>query len=205
MNIEKSVWGKSELPQSASRPGGEIFKEQSFVETVDNQIYFYSGVEASSILQLNRRVRELDHQLLVNGALQQRPPASIFLHVASYGGSLLHGLAGMDAIIQTKVPVISIVDGCCASAATFLTVVAKRRQIGRYSFMLIHQLSALTWGKYRELQDDKINFDRFMKTIKDVDPKYTKVPVGKLDEILDHDLWFDAEQCLEYGLVDEII
>ncbi|GAI73882.1 unnamed protein product, partial [marine sediment metagenome] len=28
---------------------------------------------------------------------------------------------------------------------------------------------------------------------------------SKLDEILKHDLWFEADQCLEYGLVDEII
>ena len=27
----------------------------------------------------------------------------------------------------------------------------------------------------------------------------------KMDEILKHDIWWDAEQCLEYGLVDEII
>jgi len=29
--------------------------------------------------------------------------------------------------------------------------------------------------------------------------------MSKLDEILKHDLWFDADRCKEYGLVDEII
>ena len=27
----------------------------------------------------------------------------------------------------------------------------------------------------------------------------------KIDEILKHDLMWDAKQCLEYGLIDEII
>ena len=27
----------------------------------------------------------------------------------------------------------------------------------------------------------------------------------KMDEILKHDIWWDAEQCLEYGLIDEIV
>jgi len=26
-----------------------------------------------------------------------------------------------------------------------------------------------------------------------------------MDEILKHDIWWDAEQCLEYGLIDEIV
>ena len=34
---------------------------------------------------------------------------------------------------------------------------------------------------------------------------YTKVPDQELDEILKHDLWWDAEKCLEYGLVDKIL
>ena len=44
-----------------------------------------------------------------------------------------------------------------------------------------------------------------MKTIKDVYKKYTKVPMKKLDEILKHDLLWDAETCLAYGLIDEIV
>ena len=32
----------------------------------------------------------------------------------------------------------------------------------------------------------------------------TKIPKRKLNQILKHDLWFDAKKCLEYGLVDDI-
>ena len=35
--------------------------------------------------------------------------------------------------------------------------------------------------------------------------KYTKLPMKKLDEILKHDLMWDAKTCLEYGLIDEIV
>ena len=44
-----------------------------------------------------------------------------------------------------------------------------------------------------------------METIKRVYKEYTKVPMKKLDEILKHDLLWDAETCLEYGLIDNII
>ena len=44
-----------------------------------------------------------------------------------------------------------------------------------------------------------------MKKIKEIYEKHTKIPKNKLDDILKHDLWWDAETCLQYGLVDEII
>ena len=50
--------------------------------------------------------------------------------------------------------------------------------------MLIHQLSTNFWGKYSEFEDEKDNLYFMMKTIKRVYKEYTKVPMGKLDEIL---------------------
>jgi len=201
MKPNKIIWGEIvEQPSTA-----EIFKEPSYVETVDNHIYFYSTVGKSEVLQLNRRLRELNNELLRSAGLQSREPASIFLHINSYGGSVFDGMAAMDMVLSCQVPVVSIVDGCCASAATFMSVVAGKRLIPKHGFMLIHQLSAFTWGKFRELEDDHINFNKLMETIKAIYTEYTKIPEDKITEILDHDLWFDAEQCLGYGLVDEII
>ncbi len=71
--------------------------------------------------------------------------------------------------------------------------------------MLIHQLSSGMWGKYEELKDDMENNERLMETIRDIYTRHTKIPKKKLNEILKHDLWFDSDTCLEYGLVDEII
>jgi ATP-dependent Clp protease protease subunit len=71
--------------------------------------------------------------------------------------------------------------------------------------MLIHQLSAGSWGKYSDLVDDMENNTRLMEMIKKLYKEYTQVPDKELDEILKHDLWWDAEKCLEYGLVDKIL
>ena len=55
------------------------------------------------------------------------------------------------------------------------------------------------------MKDEMENVDNMMKTIREIYLEYTKIPKKKLNEILEHDLWFDAETCLKYGLVDEII
>jgi len=176
-----------------------------YLEVVNNRIYFYSGVETKNVLGLNKALRDLGAEIQHSSAVLECEPADIFLHVNSHGGDLFAGLAAMDEIRKSKVPVISIVDGCAASAATLMTIAANKRQINKHAYMLVHQLSSGMWGKYKEMKDEMENVDNMMKTIREIYLEYTKIPKKKLDEILDHDLWFDAETCLKYGLVDEII
>ena len=71
--------------------------------------------------------------------------------------------------------------------------------------MLIHQLSSSLWGTYENLKDGQKNNDMLMQKIKQIYIENTKIPKRKLNEILKHDLWWDAKTCLEYGLIDEII
>ena len=176
-----------------------------YLEITNNRIYFYSNVETKNVLGLNKTIRELGAEIQHSAAVLESQPASIFLHVNSHGGDLFAGLAAMDEIRKSKVPIISIVDGCAASAATLMTIAANKRQINKHAHMLIHQLSSGMWGKYKEMKDEIENVDNMMNTIRGIYMEYTKIPKKKLDEILEHDLWFDAETCLKYGLADEII
>lgn len=176
------------------------------VEKVNNRIYYYAEIERGKILQLNKQMRELDAVNISDKENRELISApSIFLHINSYGGSIFAGLSGTDNILQCKSDVITIVDGICASAATFLSVVGKKRLITSHSCMLIHQLSSMMWGKYGEIKDEVRNLDLLMKIIKGLYMERTKLPEKKLDDILKKDMYFDAKTCVKYGLVDEII
>jgi len=198
-------WAKKEVEPEKPKAIEEKNSRPSFVEVVENRIYFYSHIETEKILQLNRNIRSMGINLQREASVQDRGPANIYLHIQSYGGSIFAGLAGMDEIIKSVVPVYTKVDGCCASAATFLSICGKRRFINRHAYMLIHQLSSFMWGKYEEFKDEMKNLDKLMLMIKGIYGEYTNVPIKKLEGILKHDLWFDADECKEYGLVDEII
>lgn len=204
---QRQHWGLSEEEKAEASTEAEILvREPSVLEIVENRIYFYAGVDKTTVLKLNRELRSLNNEYIAQAQRREDDHLTpIYLHINSHGGSIFSGLAGLDQIRRSVVPIHTIVDGCCASAATFLSVVGKRRFINSHSFMMIHQLSSFWWGKYGELQDEMRNLDRLMAMIKGIYNEYTQVPQDKLDEILKHDLWFDAETCLEYGLVDEII
>ena len=60
-------------------------------------------------------------------------------------------------------------------------------------------------GKYQELTDDQQNMQLLMNKIKTIYLRKTTIPYIQLNEILNHDLWLDADTCKKYGLIDEII
>jgi ATP-dependent protease ClpP protease subunit len=203
--MNEKYWGEKKSPakKGASPNGG---KPEKHIAVHENKIYYYAGVNRESAAELNKKIGELETKCLTlchNLDLEQPPTLKILIN--SGGGSITSGISSMDTILRTKVPVETYVDGFCASAATFLSVVASHRLMSRNSYMLIHQLSTNFWGKYSEFEDEKQNLDLMMKTIKNVYKEHTKVPMKKLDEILKHDLLWDARTCLKYGLIDEIV
>ena len=183
---------------TSSSSGGAVTK------VVENNLYFYGDVTESNALELNASLYELDKKLSVTNVFLDIKPV-INLRINSFGGSLFAGLATVDVIRNLNSEVHSYVEGAAASAATIISVACNKRFIGKYSKMLIHQLSAGVYGKYTELEDDMENNKHLMSTIKEIYKEYTRVPMKKLDEILKHDLWFDSKTSLKLGLADDIV
>jgi ATP-dependent protease ClpP protease subunit len=180
-------------------------EDNNRIESKSNRIYYYCEVSRGKNLTLNMKLQDMAGDLLDRSRSLQVDPGSIYLHINSYGGSVFAGFSSVDYILNSAVPVTSIIDGCAASAATIMSVTAKHRQINKHAYMLIHQLSSGMWGKYQEQKDSMENNDRLMKMIIDIYEEHTKIPKKELNKLLKHDLWWDAETCLKYGLVDEII
>ena len=199
--IEKH-WGEK---KSSTKKGAQSAPPEKHIAVHENKIYYYAGISRESAVELNKKIGELESKSLTMSKTLDIDTPSIKILINSGGGSITAGISSMDTILRCKVPVETYVDGFCASAATFLSVVGDGRYMSRNSYMLIHQLSSNFWGKYSEFEDEKQNLDLMMKTIKNVYKKYTKLPMKKLDEILKHDLMWDAETCLGYGLIDEIV
>ena len=199
--MDEKYWGEKKLNKKKNTKSNE----EKHITVHENKIYYYASVNRDSVVELNKKIGELESKSLTLGHNLDINPPELKIFINSGGGSITAGISSMDTILRSKVPIHTYVDGFCASAATFLSVVGTRRFMSRNSYMLIHQLSSSLWGKYSEIEDEKKNLDLMMETIKSVYKEYTKVPMKKLDEILKHDLLWDAKTCLKYGLVDEII
>lgn len=192
---------KSEDPEH----GGGIGPDKG-VAAEENRIYFYAPVTESTVLDLNKLLRSMDIEMQCLSVRFGTAAFPIELHIHSGGGDLFSGLAAVDTIRTIKSPVHTYVDGSAASAATLMSLAGKKRFIYKNSFMLIHQLSSmLLEGTHEEFKDEFENQQRLMNRIKALYREKAHMSEDTLEDLLKHDLWLDAEKCLEYGLVDEIL
>ncbi len=174
------------------------------VDVYKNHIYYYCGVTKKTCLKLNNELRKIEYNITNDGKNMINKDKYIYLHINSNGGSIFAALSTIDTILALKVPVISIIEGAAASAATLISVVCDYRIIYPNSYMLIHQLSSSTWGKMDELEDEMKNLKMLMDKIKSIYKTYTKLKEKELNDILKHDIWWDSKRCLKSGLVNEI-
>lgn len=205
MRFGKRLNDSQEKQSEVKKPKISDEEENLDVEREDNHIYFYTEVNKSSILELNKNIKVVGTEMLHTANVLESATPEIKLHINSPGGSLFDGLAAVDYVRKSKAPVHSIIEGMAASAATLISVMAHRRSINKHSYMLIHQLSAGAIGKFEELMDDMENNKVLMNAIQNIYLERTKIPAKLLKEILKKDIYFDAKQCLKYGLVDDII
>ena len=204
----RDVYWCSEEAESSTPSSDDTNASSDTSESVDSynhNIYFYSEVSRSKILALNKKIVQVGVKLNNFAASLETEPVNIKLHINSYGGSVFAGFAAVDYIKNSAIPVDTVINGCAASAATIMSVVGQSRYMHENSFMLIHQLSSGLWGKFEELKDDMKNNELLMKRIKLIYEEHTKIPKKQLAGMLKHDLWWDAQTCLKYGLIDEII
>ena len=185
----------------------EDSKEEDLIEVINNHIYFYCNVSKKSILNLTKHIRQLNIHLLDQKNKLNISKVKIFLHINSNGGEVFAALSAIDTIKSSTIPIVSIIEGCAASAATLVSIVCKERHILPNASMLIHQISSGFWGKYFEMKDEFQNLTYLEDKTKQIykDHSNGKLKEKKLKKMLKRDLWWDAEKCLKLGLVDKII
>lgn len=182
------------------------YSQPASIRVLDNNIYFYGPITSESCRELDDALISLDKNSKVFSTNFGISPPPINLHIQSEGGSLMNTFYVMDLISSLKTPVYTYVDGYVASAGSLISVMGKKRYMTKNSFIMIHQLSSsLGEGKFNDLDDNMENLNKFMDTIRKVYFDKTKIPVSELNNILEHDLWMNSKECLEYGLVDEIL
>ena len=171
----------------------------------NNHIYFHSEVNRDAIFELITHIRKAEiENIVLAHTLNSDNAIPIFIHINSLGGSVFDAFTVIDVIQSCSVPVYTIIEGATASAGTLISIVGKKRYIRPNAHMLIHQLTSGFWGKMNEIEDDFTNNKHIMEKIINIYKKHATIPKKDLNDILKHDLWWDADKCIQYGLVDEL-
>jgi len=204
------------------------------IDEFNNSIYFNAGINSKTMSSLIEKLLYLEKKILNKEKKLKRKfeeikkneeskdpydydedlndqfsikiePKPILLYITSNGGYVYQVFSAIDTILTMKVPVNTICKGFVASAGTLLSLAGKRKFITENSYMLIHELRSGTWGKFTHIQECFENSKQLMDHIKNYYVKKTKITLEELEEQLKKDICWNAQICLEKGLVDEII
>lgn len=173
-----------------------------FVKVEGSDIFFYCDVSQDSVVELCAVMKKLERELFAGlytlGIYDMLP--TINLHIQSDGGDLNAGLGCMDFLRSMKARVVTIAEGMCASAATFLFLGGDERVVTQNSYILIHQLGSEFWGNYENMKDEMKYCDKLMKQMKKIYLHETSIPESKLDRLMKRDLYLSYNKCVRYGI-----
>jgi ATP-dependent Clp endopeptidase proteolytic subunit ClpP len=180
-------------------------KLRNHYEFLDEDVDFDSmGRLSRAIRNYGLEFRSIAHKN--SDILVDPKPQPFHVHINSPGGVCVAGLPVIDQIESNEIPVHTHIEGQAASMGAMLAMCGAYRTITRNSRVLIHQLSGgMPWGTLAEMEDDILNKRQLMSRLEAIIVRKTTLPKAKLRYLLKHDLYLTAEQCLEWGFVDEII
>ncbi len=135
------------------------------------------------------------------------PEKDISLYINSPGGSVTAGMAIYDTMQFVKCDVSTICIGLAASMGAFLlTAGAKGKRMALpNSEIMIHQPLG---GFQGQASDMKIHTDWMLRTKSNLNKilsERTGQPLEVIERDTDRDNFMNAQQALEYGLIDKVI
>ena len=175
-------------------------EEPSTTKVIGNEIHFYGEITSENSLEFIAAFRNLEIKLLKHKAELVGYEPEIRVHIMSEGGDMFSGLAMKNILETSRVKVVTIAQGACCSAATFMFLGGAERRMGPNAYILIHQLSTEFWGKYQDLKNEAKTCEKFMKALKKMYKEKTTIPENKFKKLMKKDLFLSASKCLKYQI-----
>lgn len=147
-----------------------------------------------------RNVRREMEAMLVEGG-------SVTFRINSDGGVVKEGLALYDLINSAPVQTIGIVEGMAASTAGWLLQACNVRKATPNSFMMVHRIEGCGCGTTDDMREVADHGDKLEDKVRNIFAGRTGKTRAEVDSWFDGKkaTYFDMEEALEAGLIDEIL
>lgn len=137
----------------------------------------------------------------------QDPEEDITIYIDSPGGSVSAGMSIYDTMQILKCDVRTIVTGMAASmAAVLLSGGTKgKRYALENSEVMIHQPMSGIQGQASDIKIAADHVLKIKKRLNEIISKNTGKPMDQVQIDTDRDNYMDAEEAIEYGIIDHIM
>jgi len=131
--------------------------------------------------------------------------ADISIYIKSPGGVVSAGLGIYDTMNLVKPKVNTICTGMAASMASVLLCAGHERSILPHAKVMIHQPLGGAQGQASDILIAAKEIEKCRKELCSIISRHTKQSYDKVFGDMDRDFWLDAQEAVEYGLVDRVM
>lgn len=172
------------------------------------EIFLYGDIQGDYFNFWGEGITSKTSASYVQKAIEQNPNASeIKVYINSCGGSVMEGIAIHNLLKRQNKPVTVYVDAFAYSIASVIAMAGDKVIMPSNTTMFLHHAAWWVLGNPDELRksaDDLAVIDE-ASCNSYLSKAGEKLSAEKLKELLDNETFLTAEQCLEYGLCDEVI
>ena len=176
----------------------------------ERQYDIFSRLLEDRIIVLSDQVNDTTASLVVAQLLfleSKDADKDINFYINSPGGSVSAGLSIYDTMNYIKCDVCTIGMGMCASMGAFLlaTGTKGKRFVLPNTEVMIHQPLGGAEGQCSDIQIAAKNIQRTRDKLNKILSDVTGKSLEEIERDTDRNNWLDAQQALEYGLVDKVL
>jgi len=129
----------------------------------------------------------------------------VTLVISSYGGDVYAMLGTIDYFNSLPVKVNThCVGACMSAAAVILACGTGKRTMTENSTVMVHEGSAFEVGKTSDVIKGADHMKKLQTNINRILGNVTKKTQEFWEDVSKQDTYLTSEECLEYGIVDEI-
>jgi len=172
----------------------------------------YSRLLKDRIIFLGGQVDDTSANLIIAQMLflsNEDSKTDIHFYINSPGGSITAGLAVYDTMQFLRCDVATYCVGQAASMGALLLAGGKKekRFLLTNSRVLLHQplIAGVLEGTATDLDIEAKEILRLRSRLYDILAKHTGQKPEKIEKDCDRNLWLEANEAIQYGLVDRII
>jgi ATP-dependent Clp protease protease subunit len=138
---------------------------------------------------------------------RENPDKEIQLYINSPGGEIYPGLAIYDTMQIVRAPISTIAVGWTASLGTVLLAAGRmgRRYALPHATIHMHPAGGGARGYAPDVEIQYKELKRMQDLLHNILSKHTGQTVEKIADDFDRDYFMNAQNAVEYGLIDEVL
>jgi ATP-dependent Clp endopeptidase proteolytic subunit ClpP len=136
--------------------------------------------------------------------LKKHTGKKLTVRINSPGGVVTEGLAIFNALKRHKGGVIVQIDALAASMATYIALAGAPIRMAENAYFMIHNVTGGAWGTPDEMRRAADVAEKMQKGIVAAYVAKTGKTVEEIEEKMDEETWFTAEEAKDFGFIDEI-